>query len=156
VYWVRVDNRLVHGQIIETWLPFTGARLLVVANDPVAGDPLQQEIMSLAIPAGVKTAFIEVEKSGKYVSGHMASTGSQDVLVLLSGCPDARRALDRGLVFTSLNVGNVHYAAGKRQVCPHVALSPEDEACLRHFRSKGIELDFRCVPNEPIQVKGAW
>lgn len=48
--FVRIDNRLVHGQIIETWLPFTRARTIVVANDELAADPLRQEIMSLAIP----------------------------------------------------------------------------------------------------------
>ncbi len=58
--FVRVDNRLVHGQIIETWLPFTRARSIVVVNDELASDFLRQEIMSLAIPAGVHIEFVQV------------------------------------------------------------------------------------------------
>ena len=155
MYWVRVDNRLVHGQIIETWLPFTGAELLVVADDQVAQDVLQQQIMSLAIPNGVHPAFIKVDDSGGFVARQMQA-GAQNVLVLFSSCHDARRASERGLILTSLNVGNLHYSAGKKQVCAHVALSPEDESCLRFFRNKGVELDFRCVPNEPVQVRPSW
>lgn len=58
---VRIDNRLIHGQIIETWLPHTGAKNIIVANDELAGDVLQQEIMSIAIPQTVNSIFVSVE-----------------------------------------------------------------------------------------------
>ena len=48
--WFRVDNRLVHGQVIEAWLPYTGAKHLVVANDELAGDVIRQQIIELAVP----------------------------------------------------------------------------------------------------------
>ena len=52
--FVRIDNRLVHGQVIETWLPHTRAGMIVVVNDELSGNMLRQEIMSLAIPDGVE------------------------------------------------------------------------------------------------------
>ena len=48
MFWVRIDNRLIHGQVIETWIPFTNAKRLVVANDELAKDVLQQEIVVLS------------------------------------------------------------------------------------------------------------
>lgn len=51
--WFRIDNRLVHGQIIEAWLPHIRAKTLLVANDELAQDELRQEIMSLAVPSDV-------------------------------------------------------------------------------------------------------
>ncbi|MUM78195.1 PTS mannose/fructose/sorbose transporter subunit IIB [Pseudodesulfovibrio sp. F-1] len=150
---VRIDNRLIHGQIIETWLPYTGASMVVVANDQLADDILQQEIMSLAIPQTIASTFVEVEA----VMEAMASLGSDrdriDILVLFSNCADARRAYDCGFSFDVLNIGNVHYSPGKRQVSPSVALSADDEGCLRHLSRKGVTLDFRCVPNDPVQVR---
>ena len=53
--WFRVDNRLVHGQVIEAWLPYTGAKHLVVANDELATDLLRRQIVELAIPQRVIT-----------------------------------------------------------------------------------------------------
>lgn len=147
---VRIDNRLIHGQIIETWLPYTGARRVVVANDELVHDVLQQEIMSLAIPQTVDSDFVSVENLQSALQE--AGDGS-DVIVLFSSCADARRAFDAGFGFHILNVGNVHYSPGRRQVSPSVALSDEDENCLRHLSKKGVELDFRCVPNDQVQVR---
>ena len=53
--WFRVDNRLVHGQVIEAWLPYTGARHLIVANDELAADALRQQIIELAVPQRILT-----------------------------------------------------------------------------------------------------
>lgn len=155
MFWVRVDNRLVHGQIIETWLPFTGARLLVVANDQLAADALQQEIVSLAIPGSVKAVFLSVEEVGGALEALMARAKVRltETLVLFATCNDARRAYEGGVDFSSVNIGNLHYGPGKRQLAAHVAVSAEDENCLRYFDKQGVALDFRCVPNEPVQVR---
>ncbi len=156
MFWARIDNRLVHGQVIETWIPFTGARVMVVANDNLAQDVVQQEIMSLAIPNGVQPYFVAVEDIADFMRSLSRSVGRSEVFVLFASCCDASRALAKGLRFTSINVGNLHYGPGKRQILAHVALSTEDERCLRDFLRQGIELDFRCIPSESIQVKFPW
>jgi len=153
MFWARVDNRLVHGQIIETWLPFTGAKMLVVANDELAGDVLQQEIMSLAIPSSVSPRFVRVDSAAEVV-GHAWERG--EALVLFATCGDARRAFNAGLALEIINIGNVHYGPGKKQICSNVALSVEDEQCLRFFEDKGVQIDFRCLPSESVQVKPTW
>ncbi len=150
---VRIDNRLIHGQIIETWLPYTGARMVIVANDELAHDVLQQEIMSLAIPQTVDSSFVLVEDLAAAVTKARNGNDALDFIILFSSCSDAKRAFDFGFDFSKLNIGNVHYSPGKKQVSPSVALSDEDESCLRQLSKKGIELDFRCVPNDPIQVR---
>jgi PTS system mannose-specific IIB component len=149
---VRIDNRLIHGQIIETWLPYTGATALIVANDQLAGDILQQEIMSLAIPQTVSSAFVGVEGVAEAIHRFRAKDAA-DVLVLFSSCSDAKRAYDSGFAYDILNIGNVHYSPGKHQISPSVALSDEDEGCLKQLSKKGVILDFRCVPNDPVQVR---
>ena len=147
--WCRIDNRLVHGQVIEAWLPYTGATRLVICNDGLVNDLLQQQIMLLAVPSRITAEFVSPSSLGRHVS----TGGSEKVLVLFADCADARRGYDSGARFTSLNVGNMHYAPGKRQICPHVALSEDDDACLRSFAETGVALDFRCVPNDTTEIK---
>jgi PTS system mannose-specific IIB component len=149
--FVRVDNRLVHGQIIETWLPFTHARMILVVNDDLSGDALRQEIMSLAIPSGVRIEFLAVDALMAFLSRNPLAV--EDALILFSNCRDAMAAYEQGFDFGNLNLGNLHYAPGKRQVCPHVALSLEDESCLDFFRDRGVRLDYRCVPSDPTQLR---
>ncbi|MFV0347536.1 MAG: PTS sugar transporter subunit IIB [Halodesulfovibrio sp.] len=150
--WVRIDNRLIHGQVIETWLPYTRAKRLLVVNDEMAADDLQQQIASLAVPGRIHAEFIHVNSLVDYARKH--SGDMQDTLVLVANCGDARRILENGFSFGVLNIGNLHYSPGKKQLCAHVAVTEEDEACLRYFTKRSVELDFRCVPNDPVQIKG--
>lgn len=151
MFWVRVDNRLIHGQVVEAWVPYIGAHSIVVGNDDLAGDELQKEIMSLAIPNNVESAFLPIDALPGDV--RLAEEGRENTLLLFSSCLDVRRAFERGLRLPVLNIGNLHYGTGKRQLSPSVAVGPEDEACLRFLLEHGVELDFRCVPNDPVAVR---
>jgi len=151
VFWVRVDNRLIHGQVVEAWVPYIGAHNILVGNDALAGDELQQEIMSLAIPNNIGSAFLTIDKLTD--DARLTQTGRENTLLLFSTCLDVRRAVEKGLRVPLLNVGNLHYGSGKRQLSPSVALGPEDEACLRFLLEQGVELDFRCVPNDHVAVR---
>ena len=89
MFWARIDNRLIHGQIIETWIPYTGARQLVVANDEMAADILQQEITALAIPSGVVPHFIRIDLLREYLAKLEATHEHSEIMVFvcfLQGC----------------------------------------------------------------------
>ena len=144
--WFRVDNRLVHGQVIEGWLPYVAARHLIVANDAMSADLLQQQIVSLAVPEQVAVHFVPVDA----LPETLACCGESS-LVLFADCQDARRALESGVAIRALNIGNLHYAPGKIQLFPHVALSPQDRDELRAMLQQQVELDFRCVPSDKIR-----
>ncbi|MBQ4567201.1 MAG: PTS sugar transporter subunit IIB [Desulfovibrio sp.] len=141
--WFRIDNRLVHGQVIESWLPYTGARHLVVANDELAADSLRQQIISLAVPQRIQIHFVTLAALPKTLT----DCGEQ-CLVLFATCQDARRAADNGISMSILNMGNLHYGPEKQQLLPHVALSAQDREDLRCLCSKLVQLDFRCVPDD--------
>lgn len=151
MFWVRVDNRLIHGQVVEAWVPYIGARSIIVGNDDLARDELQQEIMALAIPRAVDSAFLLIDQLAG--DSRLVGPGREATLLLFSCCLDVRRAVDKGLRLETLNVGNLHYGTGKRQLSPSVSLGADDEACLRYLQAKGVELDFRCVPNDPVPVR---
>ncbi|TVR00140.1 MAG: PTS mannose/fructose/sorbose transporter subunit IIB [Desulfovibrionales bacterium] len=155
--WVRIDNRLVHGQVIEAWVPYLGARNILVVNDALAADDLRQEIIRLAVPSGVELTFIAIEHIVEYLDdrGRVAHPHG-DTLLLFATCCDVNRALQIGFALSTVNIGNLHYSPGKQQLCPHVALSKEDIGCLKAFTKRGIQLDFRCVPNDTTQVKASW
>jgi PTS system mannose-specific IIB component len=151
--WFRIDNRLVHGQIIEAWIPYLGAAELVVANDRLAGDALRQQIMQLAIPERVRVHCVMM-KNVKLLYDRLESSG-ENTLYLLADCRDAARLITEGVPVTALNVGNMHYCQGKRHLCAHVAVSQEDLQCLRGLHDRGVKLDFRSVPTDTPAI-GEW
>lgn len=150
--WFRVDNRLVHGQVIEAWLPYTGARYLIVANDELAGNDLRQQIISLAVPQRIHTLFVTLEA----LPLALRSAPSAQSFVLLADCGDACRAFSQGVGMRALNIGNLHYAEGKRQIFPHIAVSERDIAQLAYLRDHDVELDFRAVPLDAVASSMAY
>ncbi len=154
--WIRIDNRLVHGQVIENWLPYANVKKIVVVNDELANDEVQQTIINLAIPQGIHLIFTFVENVLSTLNKYCSEKGSGNIFLLFASCRDAKKAFELGLSFNHLNIGNIHYDTGKCQVCEHIALSEEDKQCLRFFEENGIDLDFRCIPNQPINIKKIW
>lgn len=152
--WFRIDNRLVHGQIIEAWLPHLNTQTLVVLNDDLAQNCLQQEIMKLAIPDKISVFFLPVsEGSSAYEKVRKNTSGS--ALFLLANCMDALRLAENGVFIPILNVGNIHYAPGKEQMFPNIAVSVEEKSCLMRMESGGTNLDFRSIPSD-MPYFGGW
>ncbi len=147
--WYRVDNRLIHGQVIEGWLPYTGASFLAVANDSLAEDETRQLIMMLAVPNRIKVVFMPVLEVPAFMARQ--ADKKEKTMVLFSTCEDVCRAYDAGTAIEVFNIGNLHYSEGKQQICAHIALSAEDKICLAYLEEQGVNLDFRCVPNDAAQ-----
>jgi len=145
MFWFRVDNRLVHGQVIEAWLPYTDAGYLLVANDALAAAPLRQQIILLAVPNRVHVRFVPLIRLAETLT---ACGQGENIFVLLANCADAVALYSMGVAIADLNIGNLHYAPGKRWLLPHVAVSEEDIADLRQLEQWNVRLDFRCTPSE--------
>ncbi len=139
----RIDNRLIHGQIIEAWLPYTQAKHLIVANDSLADDDLRQQIFCLAIPAQIQVYFIHIQQLAKTIT----DLNDQKIFVILENCSDAKFATSQDIPKPHINIGNLHFAAGKKQLLPHVAVTEEELDILKHFDAN-FSLDFRAVPTE--------
>lgn len=144
---VRVDNRLVHGQVLEAWLPRLGARRLLVADDEAAASPLAQAAMTLAVPGEVAAEVRAVDA----VDWAALAAAPERVLVLFREVADLERAVGRGLGAATppdVNVGNVHFGPGRRPITPSVFLRAEEVAALRRLAARGFRVEARAVPSD--------
>jgi N-acetylgalactosamine PTS system EIIB component len=148
----RVDERLVHGQVLVGWVPHLGARRVVVADDEAARSPLARAAMTLALPPGVAA---EVDAVGAVDWAALAGS-PEPVLVVLREVAEVERALAAGLTpdrVPVLNLGNVHYAQGRRPVTPSVFLSGAEMEGLRRLAAAGFRVEARAVPlDAPIDL----
>ena len=141
---VRVDSRLIHGQVVEVWLPLLKVRRIVVADDLAASTPLIRAAMGLAVPAPIQVEIAPLAQ----VDFARLGASPERVLLLLRDVEAAQRARERGLSTASLNLGNLHFAPGSVQVSPSIFLRPADLAILRTLGAAGTALDVRAVPSE--------
>lgn len=143
----RIDNRFVHGQILEGWIPYTKATCIIVASDAAARNPVQKMAMGTCVTCGLSIQTLEVEDAVKrLLEGEFDNSR---VVLLFGTTKDALKAVKLGLELEELNVGNIHFCPGKQQISPSVSVDTEDLENLNALTDKGIKVVMRCVPSDP-------
>jgi PTS system mannose-specific IIB component len=144
---VRVDNRLIHGQILEAWLPRLKARRIVVADDDAARSPLARQAMALCLPPELPVEVAPVE----HVDWDDLASRKEPVLVLVRDVRDLARAAATGLAprhAPRVNLGNVHFAPGRAPLTPSVFLSGEEVQALAALSAQGFDIEVRAIPSD--------
>jgi PTS system mannose-specific IIB component len=145
---VRVDNRLLHGQILEAWIPRLAIREVVVADDEAAADDLARAAMTLCVPPDLQVRVMAV----KDVPWRELAAAPHGILVLVRDVAALSRAAQGGLspaLARRVNLGNVHFGAGRRPVTPSVFLAGSELEALRALAAAGYDIEARAIPAEP-------
>lgn len=143
IAFARVDNRLIHGQVVEAWLPQLGVRRIVVLDDEAAHNPLTRAAMGLAVPSEVT---VEILAASADLAAVQAS--KERVLLLFRDVHGAVAACARGLRLETLNLGNVHFAEGRVAVSPAVFLSRIEIGELEGLAATGVAIELRTLPRD--------
>jgi len=142
----RVDERLIHGQVVVGW----GTRLhpdrIAVVDDELANSPWEQEIYAVGVPAEIATTFVDVAHARRRLPGWQA--GSERVLLLTRDIETMRRLAQAGLLEgTEVNIGGIHHAPGRTAVLRYLFLSGAERLALQDLARHGIEVVARDLPN---------
>lgn len=144
---VRVDNRLVHGQILEAWVPFVEARCIMVVDDNSASDFFCETVIRMAVPSDIEVNICSVED---FAANYTYARGSgKKTIVLFSKIADALKAYEQGFHFEKLNIGNIYHEDYKVCCAPSVFLcEPEIADIFRLQQEKGVAVELKRVPRE--------
>ncbi|MGO9829010.1 MAG: PTS sugar transporter subunit IIB [Myxococcaceae bacterium] len=144
ISYVRIDSRLIHGQVVEAWLPALKVARVVVADDEAADSPLMRAAMGLAVPPAVEVDIFRLDE----VPFARLEQDAVRTLLLVRDVAALMRARSRGLSLRRVTLGNVHHASGRRPVSASVYLSAEELEQLRALAGSGVELEARGVPTD--------
>lgn len=143
----RIDSRLIHGQVIEAWLPHLEVQRVIIADDEAARDPLARAAMALAVPPNVE---VQLRPVGEVDYAALAADRVR-TLVLFRDVSGAVHARAHGLPDGLLNVGNVHAGPGREPVSQTVFLSHQERALLQSLGASGMDVVIQAIPNERPQ-----
>ena len=146
VQLIRVDDRLIHGQVVVGWSRSLGVDHIVVADDKVGSDPLQSSLMRMAVPTGVGVSIMPVEAAAAALIG--GEFDRAKVLVLVRGPIELSRLRKAGLPFDTVNVGNVHSGPGRTKLTKEVYASPEELAVWQELAQAGVTLSAQWLPDQ--------
>jgi mannose/fructose/N-acetylgalactosamine-specific phosphotransferase system component IIB len=141
----RVDERLIHGQVVVGWGGPLHADRIVVVDDEIAASEWEQELYCLGVPPQIDTHFSTVAEARRSLSRWRAD--GHRVIVLVRDVTTAHRMADGGLLAgEEVNLGGIHHAEGRRRVLPYLHLSDEERAALREIEATGARVSARDLP----------
>ncbi len=143
---VRVDNRLVHGQILEAWVPYLKATCIVVVDDEVAADFFRETVIRMAVPREVMVIISGLAEFAENFAFSQCS-GSKTI-ILFSNISAARTVHRLGFKFDKLNIGNIYNDDCKICCTPSVLLSDTDIRDIESLHGDGVQIELRRVPRE--------
>ena len=142
----RIDNSLVHGQVGVTWTSTIGANLLVVVDDVVANDDIQQKLMGITAETdGFGIRFFTIEKTINVIG---KAAPHQKIFLICRTPQTVRKLVEGGIDLKDVNVGNMHFSEGKKQISSKVYVDDQDLTDLRFIKQRGVNVFIQDVPGD--------
>ncbi|MCM3538966.1 PTS sugar transporter subunit IIB [Priestia endophytica] len=143
---LRVDHRLLHGQVAFSWTQNIGADCILIANDDVPVNELRKTTIKLAKPHGVKLVIKNIEDSIKALKSGI--TDKYKLFIVVESVSDAERIVSAYSEIKQVNLGGIKAREGARNISKAVNLLPEEEELIRKMVTQGVEVEIRQVPND--------
>ncbi|HFP6581574.1 TPA: PTS mannose/fructose/sorbose transporter subunit IIAB [Enterococcus faecalis] len=144
----RIDERLIHGQVAGIWSTSLSTQRIIVANDEAATDPLQKSSLRMAAPSSMRLSVLGVEAAAKNIQS--GKYGKQRLFLLFKNPNDVLRFIEAQGPIKTVNVGNMSYKEGAREVTKSIQVLPEEEQIFETIASKGVTVTAQLVPNDPV------
>ena len=129
---VRIDDRLIHGQVVTAWLKYYPSDVIVIVDDAVAKDSLMQRVLRAAAPKGSKVIAKSVADTIDYING-----GEHD-----------KEKVDGGVAIKAVVLGGMGIKTGRTKLNRNVSASVEEVNCMKRLVEKGTEVGYHLVPQE--------
>lgn len=144
ILMVRVDHRLLHGQVAYSWTSYLNADCILIANDDILKDDLRKAAVKMAKPASAKLVIKNMEDSIKALNSGV--TDKYRLLIIVETVEDAVRLAKACGNIKKLNLGNIKKREGAKQIDRLFNLLPDEEENLRCLSDRGLDIFVQSVP----------
>nr|WP_300326616.1 PTS sugar transporter subunit IIB [uncultured Anaerostipes sp.] len=143
---VRVDDRLIHGQVVTQWVKVFKAQKIVVIDDTVAKDKMQKNILKFAAPSDIKVSILSVEKAAEVWEKN--KFGNLSVFVLFKDVKQIAKLKEKGVSFDEITLGNMSIINGRKQIYKSTGFTEEEAQVLFDLQKDGMHIFFQTQPTD--------
>ena len=147
---LRVDHRLLHGQVAFSWTQYIGADCILIANDSVPSDELRKTTIKLAKPPAVKLVIKNIDDAIEAIKSGV--TDKYKLFIVVESVADAWRLASALPEIVSINLGGIKAKEGSRNIAKAVNLLPDEISQLQSLIAAGKEIEIRQVPGDRKQL----
>lgn len=144
---LRVDHRLLHGQVAVSWAQGLNANCIFCVGDHIANDPVWKTTLKMGKPSGCKLVIKDMDSAIKAINSGV--TDKYRMLISVQTIAEAKQLADNCPSVTSINLGNTKSSTTTRTVARQVFLEPKEEQMCRELMDRGIEVEIRPLADDP-------
>lgn len=149
IIFARVDDRLIHGQIVQAWLPELDIDEVVIPCPAERKSRVNTNLLRLSLPFEYELTVLEPARCVGYMSA-----SKKRILLLMGSLQDLKPLLEDGLQIKSLNIGGMHFKEGAQKLAENVFLDAQDKLTLQILNDLGIDIETRAVPSsKSVSIK---
>ncbi|WP_040213163.1 PTS sugar transporter subunit IIB [Clostridium polynesiense] len=142
----RIDDRLIHGQVMTSWLKYTGANKIMVIDDVVSKDQFMKAVLKSCVPANV---MLSVFSASEAVERIKSGFNENDKIIILVKYPKTLYdMMQQGIDFEKINIGGMAINAGRKKFHKNIAASEEEKAMLKEMINKGTKVSIQIIAND--------
>lgn len=147
----RIDDRLIHGQVVTGWAKEYNINRIIVINDDIAKDIIRKNLLNQVTPPGITAHIISIEKAIRVY--HNTKYKKDKVIMLFTNPTDVLRLIENGVPIISINIGGMSFQHGKKQIHNTISVNATDIAAFKKLDQLKIELEIRKVPSDtPLKL----
>jgi PTS system mannose-specific IIB component/fructoselysine and glucoselysine-specific PTS system IIB component len=140
----RVDDRLIHGQVVVGWGAPLGVGFIVLVDEQVSGNVWEQDLYRMGVPPGIEVHFSSVAEAARR---HPEWAASERPGILLTGDIETMAALRRLVPsLDRINLGGLHHRPGRTERLPYLYLTEEEGRTLDALAAQGVKISAQDVP----------
>ncbi|MGL6106999.1 PTS sugar transporter subunit IIB [Romboutsia sp.] len=143
---VRVDHRLIHGQVAFTWTKFLNTDCILIASDELLKDELRIAGLKMAKPSNVKLVIKSIEDSVKALNSGV--TDKYNLLILCESVEDVYRLAKEVKVISAINIGGTKSDDNRKNISKAVHVSENDIKMIKELDSQGVNVFVQLVPDD--------
>lgn len=143
---VRVDDRLIHGQVVTQWIKVFKSQRIVVIDDNVAKDKMQKSVLKFAAPPDIKVSIFSVDKAVE--EWNKNQFGTKNVFVLFRDVKQIAKLHEKGVDFPEISIGQMAIINERKQVYKQLGLDEEEAQTLLDLEKTGMNLYFQMQPTD--------
>ncbi|MGH0554454.1 PTS sugar transporter subunit IIB [Bacillus pretiosus] len=143
---IRVDDRLIHGQVATRWATGLRVNRIMIIDDKVAVNDDEKSILRMAAPAGVNTSILTFEKGLNNVKN--GNYKGQRVLLIVKTPEILAQLMNGGLTLKEVNIGNMSNRPGTTQIKKSISMTENEKVAVQQLLSQGVKVTAQMVPEE--------
>lgn len=142
---VRIDDRLIHGQIIVSWVTALGITEIIVADTDAANDEFQGMLLEMGVPKAMKFELLTLEEAGNLIN---SNRDFSKTLLIVRDIHSLKTLMDLGVSFSTVNYGNSGRTDSRTRYYKSVWLTEDERKLVESVMDAGITLEVRVIPSE--------